>query len=100
MVVLVLLILAAAAAGAVIWGIDRNRHAYGVLFPAAVAIVTVVLLWLVLMAFGLGSEPGIHFLSWLLPLVLCVPAAALAARIAGLRRMEADRHRLEESLRL
>lgn len=99
MVELVLLILGAAAAGAVVWATDKKRRAYGALVPAAAGIVAAVLLWLVLMAFGLGSEPGVYFLSWLLPLAVSLPAAWLTAWFLGRRRSAADLSRLEAALR-
>jgi Zn-dependent protease with chaperone function len=96
---LVLLVLGAGAVGAVAWGADKNRQAYGALVPAAAGIVAAVLLWLILMALGLGSEPGIYFLSWLLPLAASIPAAGLTAWFVGRRRTAADLLRLESALR-
>ncbi|EMY33100.1 hypothetical protein D477_016680 [Arthrobacter crystallopoietes BAB-32] len=98
MVELVLLVLAAASVGAIGWAIDRNRQAYGVMLLPAVGIAASVLLWFVLMAAGLGSEPGIHFLSWLLPMVFSIPAVWLTAWFLGRRRTAADLERLDAAL--
>jgi hypothetical protein len=73
MVPLVLLVLVAAAVGLIVWGVDSRRSAYGVLLPSGIAVAAAVLLWFILTAAGLASEPGVHYLSWLLPMAVAVP---------------------------
>lgn len=99
MVQFVLIILVAAAVGMSAWGIDNKRHAYGVLLLPASAIVAATILWLILMFAGLGSQPGVDYLSWLLPMVLTVPVAWLTVFLVGRRRVAADVKRLTEALR-
>ena len=94
MVALVLLVLVAAAVGFIAWAVDRRRHAYGVLLLPGIAVAAAVLLWFVLMAAGLGSEPGVHFLSWLLPMAVSLPAAWAGAWWIGRRRVQRDTERL------
>ncbi|HEX2248232.1 MAG TPA: hypothetical protein VHH13_11855 [Arthrobacter sp.] len=99
MVQFVLIILVGAAVGMSAWAIDTQRHAYGVLLLPASAITAATILWLILMFAGLGSEPGVDYLSWLLPMVLTVPVAWLMVRLVGRRRVAADVERLTEALR-
>lgn len=94
MVPLVLLVLVAAAVGLTVWAVDSRRSAYGVLLPPGIAVASAVLLWFILTAAGLASEPGVHYLSWLLPMVVAVPAAWVGAWLIGRRRVQRDTERL------
>ncbi|TJY71322.1 hypothetical protein E4J89_03415 [Arthrobacter sp. CAU 1506] len=94
MVPLVLLVLVAAAVGFTVWAVDSRRSAYGVLLPPGIAVASAVLLWFILTAAGLASEPGVHYLSWLLPMAVAVPAAWTGAWLIGRRRVQRDTERL------
>lgn len=94
MVPLVLLVLVAAAVGFTVWAVDSRRSAYGVLLPPGIAVGSAVLLWFILTAAGLASEPGVHYLSWLLPMAVAVPAAWAGAWLIGRRRVQRDTERL------
>jgi hypothetical protein len=94
MVPLVLLLLVAAAVGFTAWAVDSRRHAYGVLLLPGIAVAAAVLLWFILMGAGLASEPSVHYLSWLLPMAVSVPAAWAGAWWIGRRRVRRDTERL------
>ncbi|MFT4468293.1 hypothetical protein ACMX2H_00140 [Arthrobacter sulfonylureivorans] len=94
MVPLVLLVLVAAAVGFTVWAVDSRRSAYGVLLLPGIAVASAVLLWFILTAAGLSSEPGVHYLSWLLPMAVAVPAASAGAWLIGRRRVQRDTERL------
>ena len=94
MVQLVLLVLVAAAAGFIAWAVDGRHQTYGILLLPGIAVAAAVVLWFILMATGLGSEPGVHFLSWLLPMAVSIPAAWTGAWWIGRSRSQRDTERL------
>ncbi|NKX53772.1 hypothetical protein [Arthrobacter mobilis] len=99
MVEFILVALGAAAAGFVVWAVDRNRASYGVLLMPAAAVVAAVLLRVVLLSAGVGFGTGPGFLTWLLPAAAAIVAAAAAAWFIGRRRAAADLARLTAILR-
>jgi hypothetical protein len=99
MVGFILVVLAAATAGFAAWAVDRNRSSYGVLLLPAAAVAAAVLLRTVLLWATRGSQPGLAFLAWLLPIVVAIAAAAAGAWFVGRRRAAADLARLTALLR-
>lgn len=99
MLELVLVAAAAAVAGFVVWGLDRRHRSYGVLLIPGTAVAAAMILWIILTAFGLSSQPRIFWLSWLIPVLLGPAAAGTFGWLTGRRRSKADAARLNAVLR-
>ncbi|MFP5365628.1 MAG: hypothetical protein ACLGIS_01975 [Actinomycetes bacterium] len=99
MLSLTIVVLAAAAAGFIVWANDKRHAKYGAGLPAGVAVAAAALTWIILMAAGFGYRPGLTWLPWVLPIVLGAAAATAAALYLGRRRARHDTERLTAILR-
>lgn len=99
MLSLILVTLAAAAAGFVVWGIDRQRGRYGVLLLPGVAVCAALLTWLALQAAGAASFES-AWIGWAVPVSVGILAPAVAAVPIGRHRAAADAAETERILRL
>ncbi|TPV52105.1 hypothetical protein FJ661_06770 [Pseudarthrobacter phenanthrenivorans] len=99
MLSLTIVVLAAAAAGFIVWANDKRHAKYGAGLPAGVAVAAAALTWIILMAAGFGYRPGLTWLPWVLPIVLGAAAATAAALYLGRRRARQDTERLTAILR-
>lgn len=100
MLSLVIVALVTVAAGFVVWANDRRHAKYGIALPAGVATAVGMLSWIVLIAAGLGYQPGLTWIPWVLPMVLGAGAALAAAVFLGRRRALHDTRQLTAALRL
>ncbi|MDR6506363.1 hypothetical protein [Arthrobacter oryzae] len=100
MLSLVIVALVTVAAGFVVWANDRRHAKYGIAVPAGVATTVGMLSWIVFMAAGLGYQPGLTWIPWVLPMVLGTGAALAAAVFLGRRRALHDTRQLTAALRL
>jgi hypothetical protein len=100
MLSLIVVAMVTAAAGFVVWANDKRHAKYGISVPAGVAVAVGLLSWIIFMAAGLGYQPGLSWIPWILPLVLGTAAAVAVARYLGRRRTRHDTARLTAILRL
>jgi hypothetical protein len=100
MLSLVIVALVTVAAGFVVWANDRRHAKYGIALPAGVATVVGMLSWIICIAAGLGYQPGLTWIPWVLPMVLGTGAALAAAVFLGRRRALHDTRQLTAALRL
>lgn len=98
MVALLSILLVNACVGFAIRGVDKRRSHYGILLPSGIAVATGLLLWVVLVAFGLSYTPGIYWLSWVLPMVAGAAVAIGSVIVLGRRRAAADTARFTKTL--
>ncbi|GAB3530127.1 hypothetical protein [Arthrobacter monumenti] len=98
MVALLAILLVNACVGFAIRGVDKRRSRYGLLLPSGIAVATGLLLWIILVAFGLSYTPGIYWLSWLLPMVIGTAVTITAVIVLGHRRAAADTERFSGTL--
>ena len=99
MLSLTIVVLAAVAAGFIVWANDRRHAKYGAALPAGVAVVVGALTWIILMAAGFGYRPGLTWHPWVLPIVLGAAAAVAAVLYLGRSRARQDTQRLTAILR-
>ncbi|PNI10182.1 hypothetical protein CXX84_01525 [Arthrobacter sp. AFG7.2] len=99
MLSLTIVVLAAAAAGFIVWANDKRHAKYGAGVPAGTAVGCAALTWIILMAAGFGYLPGLTWLPWVLPIVLGAAAAVVAALYLGRTRARKDTERLTAILR-
>jgi hypothetical protein len=97
---LVIVTFVTVAAGFIIWANDRRHAKYGILMPAGVATAVGLLSWILLITAGLGYQPGLTWIPWILPMVLGTAAALAAALYLGKARARYDTARLTAALRL
>jgi uncharacterized membrane protein len=100
MLSLIVVAMVAVAAGFVVWANDKRHAKYGIAVPAGVALGAGMLSWIVFMAAGLGYQPGLTWIPWVLPLLLGVAAAAGAVLYLGRSRTRQDTARMTAILRL
>ena len=100
MLSLVIVTFVTVAAGFIIWANDRRHAKYGILMPAGVATAVGLLSWILLITAGLGYQPGLTWIPWILPMVLGTAAALAAAVYLGRARARYDTARLTAALRL
>jgi hypothetical protein len=100
MLSLIVVAMVTLAAGFVVWANDKRHAKYGISLPAGVAVAVGMLSWILFMAAGLGYQPGLTWIPWVLPLVLGTAAAVAAALYLGRRRTRHDTARLTAILRL
>ena len=100
MLSLVIVALVTVAAGFVVWANDRRHAKYGIALPAGVATAVGMLSWIIFMAAGLGYQPGLTWIPWVLPMVLGTGAALAAAVYLGRKRALHDTKQLTAALRL
>jgi flagellar basal body-associated protein FliL len=99
MLSLTIVVLAAAAAGFIVWANDKRHAKYGAGVPAGLAVAVAALAWTILMAAGFGYRPGVTWIPWVLPIVLGSAAAVAAAVYLGRTRARQDMERLTAILR-
>jgi len=100
MLSLTMVVLVTAAAGFLVWANDRRHAKYGIFLPAALAIVVGVLSWSILIAAGLGYQPGLTWIPWVAPMLLGAAAAVAGVAILGRKRAHHDTERLTAALKL
>ncbi|MDQ0820139.1 Na+/proline symporter [Arthrobacter sp. V4I6] len=88
------------AAGFVVWANDKRHAKYGISVPAGVAVAVGMLSWIIFTAAGLGYQPGLTWIPWVLPMVIGTAAAVAVALYLGRRRTQHDTARLTAILRL
>ncbi|MFN3923263.1 MAG: hypothetical protein ACK4K6_06360 [Pseudarthrobacter sp.] len=99
MLSLTIVVLAAAAAGFIVWANDKRHAKYGAGVPAGVSVAVAALAWIILMAAGFGYLPGRTWIPWVLPIVLGAASATAAAIYLGRSRAHQDTERLTAILR-
>ena len=99
MLSLTIVVLAAIAAGFIVWANDKRHAKYGAGLPAGVAVGVAAVSWIILMVAGFGYRPGLTWLPWVLPMVLGAAAAAAVAVYLGRVRARQDTERLTAVLR-
>jgi hypothetical protein len=100
MLSLIVVALVTVAAGFAVWANDKRHAKYGISVPAGVAVTVGMLSWIILMAAGLGYQPGLTWIPWILPMVLGTASAMGVALYLGRRRTLHDTARLTAILRL
>ena len=100
MLSLVIVLLVTVAAGFIVWANDKRHTKYGILLPAGVAAVVGMLAWIVCMAAGLGYQPGLTWIPWIVPMVAGTAAAAAVAIYLGRVRAKHDTQRLTAALKI
>ena len=100
MLSLIVVAMVTVAVGFVVWANDKRHAKYGMSLPAGVALGAGMLSWIIFMAAGLGYQPGLTWIPWILPLVLGTAAAVAVVRYLGRRRTRHDTARLTAILRL
>jgi uncharacterized membrane protein len=97
---LIVVAMVTAAVGFVVWANDKRHAKYGISVPAGVAVAVGMLSWIIFMAAGLGYQPGLTWIPWILPLLLGAAAAVAVVLYLGRRRTRHDTARLTAILRL
>lgn len=100
MLSLTIVVLAAAAAGFIVWANDKRHIRYGMGLPAGIAVTVAAISWMVLIAAGFGYRPGLTWIPWILPEVLGTAAAIGAVLYLGRTRTYQDTERLTRALKL
>ncbi|MFD5276727.1 hypothetical protein ACFWIX_04095 [Pseudarthrobacter sp. NPDC058362] len=100
MLSLSIVVLAAVAAGFLVWANDRRHAKYGAALPAGVAVAAASVAWIILIAAGFGYLPGLTWLPWVLPVLLGTCAALAVVIYLGRTRARQDTERLTAALRL
>jgi len=100
MLSLIVVAMVTVAAGFVLWANDKRHAKYGISVPAGVAVAVGMLSWIIFMAAGLGYQPGLTWIPWILPLVIGTGAALAVVVYLGQRRTKHDTARLTAILRL
>lgn len=100
MLSLVIVVLVTVASGFIVWANDKRHAKYGMLLPAGVATVAGVLAWTICMAAGLGYQPGLTWIPWVLPMVAGAAAAVAVAAFLGRHRSKQDTQRLTAALKM
>lgn len=99
MLSLIVVALATVAAGFVVWANDKRHAKYGIAMPAGVSLAVGMLSWIIFIAAGLGYQPGLTWIPWVLPIVLGAAAAVAAVVFLGRNRTSRDTARLTAILR-
>lgn len=99
MLSLIVVAMVSVAAGFVVWASDKRHAKYGMGTPAGVAAATAMLSWILFTAAGLGYQPGLTWIPWVLPVLLGTAAAVAIAGFLGRRRARHDAARLTAILR-
>ena len=100
MLSLVIVLLVTAAAGFIIWANDRRHTKYGILLPAGTAAAVGMLAWIICIWAGLGYQPGLTWLPWVLPMAAGTAAALAVAVYLGRARAKQDTQRLTAALKI
>ena len=86
MLSLIVVALVTVAAGFVVWANDKRHAKYGIAVPAGVSLAAGMVSWIIFIAAGLGYQPGLTWIPWVLPMVLGAAAAVAAALYLGKTR--------------
>lgn len=100
MLSLVVVVLATIATGFIVWANDKRHGKYGIALPAGVSATIGVLSWIIFIMAGLGYQPGLTWIPWVLPIVLGTAAAAAVVIVLGRQRTRLDTAALTKALRL
>lgn len=100
MLSLAIVVLVTAAAGFIVWANDRRHTKYGILLPAGTAVAVGMLAWIICIWAGLGYQPGLTWIPWVLPMVAGTAAALAAAVYLGRARAKQDTQRLTAALKI
>jgi hypothetical protein len=100
MLSLIVVAMVSVAAGFVVWANDKRHAKYGISVPAGAAVAVGMLSWIIFMSAGLGYQPGLTWIPWVLPLLIGAAAAVSVALYLGRRRTQHDTARLTAILRL
>jgi hypothetical protein len=96
---LVIVVLVTVAAGFIVWANDRRHAKYGMFLPAGVATAVGMLAWIICKTAGLGYQPGLTWMPWILPMVAGSAAAVAVAGYLGRVRTKRDTQRLTAALK-
>lgn len=99
MLSLIVVALSTVAAGFVVWANDKRHAKYGIAVPAGAALTAGMVSWVILIAAGLGYQPGLTWIPWVLPIVLGAAAGVAASLYLGKTRTSRDTARLTAILR-
>ncbi|HKU34837.1 MAG TPA: hypothetical protein VJP90_04730 [Paenarthrobacter sp.] len=100
MLSLVVVAFATVATGFLVWANDKRHGKYGIALPAGVSLGVGALAWVAFIAAGLGYQPGLTWIPFVVPIVLGTAAAAGAVVFLGRTRTSRDTTALTEALRL
>ena len=100
MLSLVIVVLVTVASGFIVWANDRRHAKYGMFLPAGVATAVGMVAWIICMAAGLGYQPGLTWIPWIVPMIAGAAAAVAPAAFLGRSRTRQDTHRLTEALKM
>ncbi|WP_395404871.1 hypothetical protein ACHMXB_09950 [Arthrobacter sp. UC242_113] len=100
MLSLVIVVLVTAAAGFIVWANDRRHTKYGILVPAGTAASVGMLAWIICIWAGLGYQPGLTWLPWVIPMAAGTAAALAVAVYLGRARAKQDTQRLTAALKI
>jgi len=100
MLSLVVVVLAAIATGFIVWANDKRHGRYGVALPVGVSTAIAALSWIAFISAGLGYQPGVTWIPWVLPIVIGTAAAAAVVVYLGRTRTKHDTEALTKALRL
>ena len=89
MLSLIVVALVTVAAGFVVWANDKRHAKYGIAVPAGVSLTAGMVSWIIFIAAGLGYQPGLTWIPWVLPMVLGAAAAVAAVLYLGKTRTAA-----------
>lgn len=84
--------------GFFVWIADRRHQRYGVLLLPGVGVGSAVTLWIILQFAGVGYNPDLFWLSWLLPILISFGLTVGTAWWVGRRREKADLQALNNAL--
>ena len=99
MLSLIVVAMVTVAAGFVVWANDKRHAKYGIAVPAGMSLTVGMLSWIAFMAAGLGYQPGLTWIPWVLPMVLGTAASVAAVLYLGRTRTSRDTARLTAILR-
>lgn len=85
--------------GFFVWFVDRRHQRYGILLLPAISVGSALVLWIVLQFAGLGYNPDLFWLSWLLPLVVSAAVTVGTAWWLGRHREQLDREAMTNALK-
>ncbi|MEV7604594.1 hypothetical protein AB0N65_04050 [Paenarthrobacter sp. NPDC089322] len=100
MLSLVVVVLATIATGFIVWANDKRHGKYGIALPAGVSAAVGTLSWIIFITAGMGYQPGLTWIPWVLPIVLGTAAAVAVVVILGRKRTAHDTAVLTKALRL
>ncbi|WP_347107937.1 hypothetical protein AAHB33_13550 [Paenarthrobacter sp. S56] len=100
MLSLVVMVFATLATGFLVWANDKRHGKYGIALPAGISVGIGALSWIAFIAAGMGYQPGLTWIPWILPIVLGTATAAGTAVFLGRTRTARDTAELTKALRL